>query len=115
MVARACAGGVSSFGALGPSLVRSTNARQNADGSCDTVLATALAAGVLLTFSGEHAATHRAIGALLRSQRTDGSWERHAFYGGPVEFWGSDELTTALALEALVRYRSAGLVNSAVP
>ncbi len=45
-----------------------------------------------------------AIDHLSAAQREDGSWPRSVFYRGPKEFWGSEELTTALCLEALCRF-----------
>ncbi len=45
-----------------------------------------------------------AIAHLRTTQQEDGSWARSVFYRGPKEFWGSEELTTALCLEALCRF-----------
>ena len=67
-------------------------------------LATALAACTMLTFKPESPVVPDAVRNLLRTQRKDGSWSRYAFYRGPDEFWGSEELTTALCTEALARY-----------
>jgi hypothetical protein len=63
------------------------------------------------------------IGALLAEQGADGSWQRAALYhGGRARLrsggfaephpdtprWGSEAITTAFAVEALARWRSAG-------
>lgn len=47
---------------------------------------------------------------LLGTQASDGSWPREAAWAGPLPpgphsvWWGSEELTTAICLEALARY-----------
>lgn len=79
----------------------------------------ALAACALLDWKGDPA---KHIEALLREQDGDGSWRRAAFYhGGRARLgtggfaephpdtprWGSEALTTALAVEALARWRYA--------
>jgi hypothetical protein len=57
---------------------------------------------------------HRAVDALLAMQSSEGGWEREAFYAGPepptphAVYWGSEELTTALCLEALARMEGRG-------
>lgn len=61
----------------------------------------ALVAATRLTLAPGDATGIAAVHALLERQRNDGSWERHALYGGPFEYWGSEELTTAVALDAL--------------
>ncbi|MHB8267020.1 hypothetical protein [Bradyrhizobium sp.] len=76
------------------------------DGAFGTPLSTALAACTLLTFEPESALLPPAIAALLKSQRSDGSWEASPIYSGPHEYWGSAEITTAFCLEALARYRT---------
>ena len=51
----------------------------------------------------------RAAQWLVAAQREDGSWPARAFYAGPeppavhAYYWGSEELTTAMCLEALAR------------
>jgi hypothetical protein len=109
MISRACWRNAPTLAAAGDSIVRETKALQQPDGSFGTPLATALAAGALLTFAPGEAATRQALGSLLRTQRGEGSWPGRALYRGPVEFWGSDELTTALALEGVARFHNAGL------
>jgi hypothetical protein len=86
-------------------MVRRILARQRDDGSFGDALATALACASLLNFEEAPAdVLGRALAALLAQQSEDGSWPRSTFYidfnGG---FYGSEELTTAIALEALAR------------
>ncbi len=53
------------------------------------------------------------VGHLLAQQGEEGGFSRAAYFMGPFApaprsvWFGSEELTTALALEALVRYRIA--------
>jgi hypothetical protein len=52
----------------------------------------------------------RQVELIVDSQCRDGSWPRLAFYSGPRPplprsvWFGSEELTTALCLEAVARY-----------
>ncbi len=105
MICRAFGGGATSLRACGADMTEQVLLEQGTDGSFGPPLRAALAAAVLLTFAPEGEETQACLTALVRTQRDDGSWPRHAFYGGPHEFWGSEELTTALALEALARAR----------
>ena len=93
--------------------------RQLAAATPRTVLDVALGASALVA-SGR-VPDDDAVDALLREQRTDGSWRRVSLYfGGRVRLrdgtfatphpdtphWGSEELTTALCLEALCGWRA---------
>jgi hypothetical protein len=75
-------------------------------------LGTALAALTLLNCEAEVDLLDRQIDLMLDGQGEDGSWPRVAFYSGPRPpqprsvWFGSEELTTALCLEALARYSS---------
>lgn len=88
-------------------VLRDLLSRQHPDGSFGNPLSTALATSALLTYAPQAYAVPRAIANLLGSQSSDGSWEANAFYSGQTEFWGSQELTTALCTEALARCRAA--------
>jgi hypothetical protein len=68
-----------------------------------TALSGALAACTLLNCDTCGGALDHAIGHLRALQRDDGSWERTALYTDGVDYYGSEELTTAFCLEALAR------------
>jgi hypothetical protein len=106
MVARAHLHSAPSLAAIGDLIVHDVLQHQRADGSFGHALSSSLAASALLTFAPGTPFLPRAIAFLLRSQREDGSWGAFPFYSGPTEFWGSEELTTALCIEALARYRT---------
>ncbi len=67
----------------------------------EAAMLTAMAACALWCFAPESEALGAALERLIGWQGPDGSWPRAAFYRGPAEFWGSEELTTAFCLEAL--------------
>ncbi|MDB5011700.1 MAG: hypothetical protein JWR67_770 [Mucilaginibacter sp.] len=77
------------------------------DGSFgNSVLDSALAVCTLLNFNLP--VKKESIDFLLKEQSYNGSWKRRIFYyGGPKKTvgWGSEELTTAICLEALARYK----------
>ncbi len=106
MIARAYLHSAPSFGCLKELVVRRIAQRQEKSGSMGTILFTALAACVLLSFKAHTPALHKAIQYLTDTQKSEGSWSRYALYSGPIEFWGSEELTTAFCVEALARYRN---------
>ena len=90
---------------------------QRPDGSWGDAMDTALAASSLMHFGYEGRALDRAVGALLSQQQPDGSWPRalwRLLRGHP--FWfGSTEVTTGIALEAMDCYlRQRGPVHSRV-
>lgn len=73
-------------------------------------LNTALAANALINLGYEGPELDKAICALLSAQRDDGAWPAFAFYikktRSETHCFGSRELSTAIALEALYRYRA---------
>ncbi len=78
-----------------------------ADGDPEALneLQLAQAACALMSFELWGAALERLVTVLLSRQREDGSWPvQPAYYGSPNYFWGSSELTTAVAVEAISRY-----------
>jgi hypothetical protein len=105
-VARAQRHGVSSFGRQSAGLARAIEAHWRVGGQSASPLTAALAGSALLTLAPESHVAAAAVGRLLETQRSDGSWPREVFYRGPEEFWGSDELTTGLCLEVLGRWGS---------
>jgi hypothetical protein len=107
MVSRAHLHSSPSLGEAGPTIVERLAELQCEDGSFGVALLTGVAASTLLTFAPGNPALDAAIQNIVDSQARDGSWPRHAFYNGPVEHWGSAELTTGFCLEALARYKDA--------
>ena len=105
MIGRACLHSAPSLRQVGDQIARNIERRHAENGSLGTPLLTALGACALLTFAPDSAALPPAIESLRDSQNEDGSWDRATFYRGPIEFWGSEALTTALCVEALARYR----------
>jgi hypothetical protein len=114
MVARTYRHSAPSLGTSSDHLLRNTLQRRQPDGAFGSVLATALAVSVLLTFDPRNPSLAAAIGFIRSRQQRDGSWPTECFYRAPTEFWGSPELTTALCLEALARHRDA-LAGGAIP
>jgi hypothetical protein len=67
---------------------------------------TALAINTLLSFGMDHQGLQPALSFLIQAQRDYGAWRRYPYYfGGPKRpaWWGSEELTTGLCIEALTR------------
>ena len=85
--------------------------RQKSDGSFGDELETALATASLLNLNYTGPETSRAINHIIKTQQEDGGWPLRIFYSnvnqaGPDWIgFGSRELTTAISLEALSKYR----------
>src|SRR3954447_9097668 len=107
MLARCYDAGVEALGAVRDEAVARITARANGDGSIgSSVLDTALAACALRSWRADGAVVDAAAEGLRRNQRDDGSWPVVPMYwGGPERYygWGSEELTSAYCLEALLR------------
>ncbi len=75
-----------------------------------TPLNTALAANTLINLGYQGPEQDEAISALLSTQGDDGAWPAFAFYTkkskSETYCFGSRELTTVIALEALYRYKA---------
>jgi hypothetical protein len=85
-------------------------ARQREDGSFGPDVFTALAALTLHNLGEPGPELDLAISHLLAMQRRDGSWANGVFFSQPVPpqtYTGSEEMTTALALQALHTHRDA--------
>lgn len=92
---------------------------QQEDGSFGDELSTALAVCTLLNYQySDETTLDRAIQSIVEHQREDGAWSKIAMVtgyfwtGGAGEtgdwlagYWGSEELTTALCVEALAKYQ----------
>jgi hypothetical protein len=104
MLSRACFSGVTSLGKAREAIVDRIIATQSGHGAFGTALAAALAACSLINFDHWAFPLPATIAYIQRSQREDGSWRRDPLYLGPAPYYGSEELTTALCVEALGRY-----------
>ena len=106
MVARAFAHGAAGLSASRPAILHRLT---EADEATASPLQTALACCTRLNLDAGGAALERGLERLLDAQGPDGAWPRAAFYCGPEPptrpraWWGSEELTTAFALEALAK------------
>jgi hypothetical protein len=100
-LARAFARGVSCLGDAKQAAVEEVLKGRAPDGGFGDDLQTALAVNALLHLGYSGKETQDGLSALLRRQRDDGSWSRGQLYQGPAPYYGSEELTTALAVEAL--------------
>jgi hypothetical protein len=102
--------GVKALEPAKPILLERIKALQQPDGSFGDELLTGLAICALLNLGEGTAIPAQAIAYLAATQREDGSWRRVPMYGGPPTptTFGSADLTTAICLEALARYGSAG-------
>lgn len=81
---------------------------QRKDGSWGNELETALASVSLININYSGIQLDKAIQFLLSHQNdNDGSWPAAFFFLGPLGYYGSEELTTAISLEALAKYKKA--------
>jgi hypothetical protein len=104
-LSRAYANGVSALEQTRGPIVARLESIQSDTGSFGNALLTALAACTLLNFNVKSTTLDRTVSNLLECQNADGSWARHAMFLGPAPYYGSEELSTALAVEALSSYR----------
>lgn len=112
-IARAYDSGVTSLGDCRSVILQRLEAHRHTDGTgWGDTMTTALAVCTLAAFGALEAPGWLAgIRYLLACQQQDGGFERIAFYAGPEPptphgvYWGSEELTTSLCLEAFGRYR----------
>ncbi len=100
--------------ALGPAVraaSKQLRMQQRPDGSVDGSSITACAALVWLNAGESDDAVQRAVNWLLNHQRRDGGWNPSMLagrtYAGPwfSSYFGSESMTTALVLEALIKAR----------
>ncbi len=111
-IARAHANGCRSLAGCRRSGLERLGARRRDNGSFGDELQTALALCALLDWcAGPESRVDRTVEWLIGAQRADGGWASRAFCTGPEPpgppsyWWGSETLTTALAVEALAKYR----------
>lgn len=74
------------------------------DGSFGSTLQTAFALNTLMNYGYVGPELGHAVDYLISKQNDDGSWERGPFFRAGVFYFGSEELTTAVVLEALDKY-----------
>jgi len=104
MLSRAYRLGIQALLPAGESLLVRLSQRWQ-QGSSGNVLLDALGVCALLNFSRPDERLPWVIESLVRSQNDDGSWERFPMYQGGDELYGAAELTSAICLEALARFR----------
>jgi hypothetical protein len=104
MLSRAYLNGVLSLGKSKDPIIERVMSKQQKDGSFEDELQTALAVCTLINFNQQDPRMGEAIEYILKTQEKNGSWPRVAMYLGPAPYYGSEELTTAICVEALARY-----------
>jgi hypothetical protein len=101
-VSRAYAHGASSLAGAKEMILEKVLLRSKDDGSFGDELATACAVCSLVDFEYKGVTRLRDAARYLEErQSADGSWRRVAMFCQPGRYYGSEELTTALCLEAL--------------
>jgi hypothetical protein len=101
-VSRAYAHGASSLSGARAAIIQKVLERSKDNGSFGDELATACAVCSLANFKYDGFTRLRDAARFLEEQQgTNGSWRRVAMYFQPGRYYGSEELTTALCLEAL--------------
>ena len=101
-IARAYALGVDTLQPLKTAIVEEILPRQDDSGGFGSDLSTALALNCLKYFAYHGPEIDSGIRHLLKRQALDGSWAIAPFYRGWKKYYGSSELTTAFAVEALL-------------
>ena len=104
MLSRACFSGVTSLDKTREVVLERIIATRGSRGAFGTALAAALAACSLINFDHWASPLPATMAYIERSQRENGSWRKSPLYLGPAPYYGSEELTTALCVEALGRY-----------
>jgi hypothetical protein len=103
-VSRAYARGASLLGGAKEAIIEKVLLRSNDDGSFGDELSTACAVCSLVDFEYKGITTLRDAARYLEEhQSADGSWRRIAMFCQPGRYYGSEELTTVLCLEALTK------------
>ncbi len=101
-VSRAYANGTSSLGGAREAIIEKVLQRSKDDGSFGDELVTACAVCSLAKFEYDGVKRLRDAASYLEErQSANGSWRRVAMFLQPGRYYGSEELTTALCLEAL--------------
>lgn len=107
MIARAYEQGLTELSEVRPFIIESIEQSCFSSGCCLSPLALAMGMVTLMIFSDTDAneIVMRGIEDLLKCQGRDGAWPRSVFFNGFDRFYGSEGLTTAVAVQALHMYR----------
>jgi hypothetical protein len=106
-VSRAYAHGVGQLSAVRDEIVRRVEEAIHGEDGFSCPLEAAMGVSTWLNYGSRPALMDGAVDYLVSTQKSDGSWPRHALYGR-VGGWsfGAEEITTGLCVEALSRYRT---------
>jgi len=106
MVSRAFKNNVTSLGENRDIIIKSTLSYQKEPGVFGSDLEIALALNTLFNFDYSGKEIDLGINYLLKRQLANGSWKKSFLFLGPFpwRYYGSEELTTALVIEALNKY-----------
>jgi hypothetical protein len=106
---RAYKNGVNCLGENKELIIKEIILDQKIDSSFGSPLQTALATNTLINFSYCNKETQNGLLHLINEQQNSGAWQREPLFFGHNFYFGSEELTTSIALEALNNY----LINCA--
>jgi hypothetical protein len=102
MVSQAYRDGVGCLGKIKTATESEILSSRKSDGSFGNALETALAVNTLLNLDTQEKIAAEGAKALMGMQKKNGSWERADFFSDGGEYrYGSDEVSTAIAVEAL--------------
>jgi hypothetical protein len=104
LISRAFYNGASKLSKSALKVIENIKRLQEKDGSIVSPLNTAYAVCTAINYGIEGDFLKSAIEYLISTQSQDGSWTKERFCDGGVYYYGSEELTTALCLEAMSRY-----------
>lgn len=105
LISRAFFSGVKSLQPCKNSIVEKIFSLQQDDGSFGNALTTAFAVCTLLNFNCTDIRIKQAIEFLIASQSDKGTWSKAGFFISTASYYGSDEFTTSICLEAIARSR----------
>ena len=104
-ISKAYIEGVSCVGESSENIINYIIKNHRKNGSFGNELETAYAVNILINFNYKGFEIDDGVKYLLKKQHTDGSWETAPAWSGPNKlFYGSEEFTTAIAVEALNKY-----------
>jgi hypothetical protein len=105
MIGRAFKGGVRCLAPSKDPILSFISARRQPNGSYGSALQTAAAVNLLMFFEAPKTEKlEQSLRRLIEIQKTGGEWESGFYFGGPILGYGSEEITTAMAAEALDSY-----------